>query len=119
MSEFSSELSQDTKNIGVLVHGMSLVGYLIPLGSIFGPLIVWLMKKDESDFIDQCGKNCLNYKISLLIYVIISSLLALVLVGFVFLAILGIIDIILTILAMVKASDGIAYKYPLTIKFIK
>ena len=112
-------MTRDEKNMGVLVHLASFSGYLVPLGSILGPLIVWLMKRDEFPFVESCGRNCLNFKISVIIYFIISGILMLVGVGFLLIGILAIFDIIVTIIAAIKASEGESYKYPLTINFIK
>ena len=68
-STHQSNNQKQARDMGVLVHASSFAGYVIPMGSILGPLIVWLMKRDEFDFANQCGKNCLNFKISLFIYV--------------------------------------------------
>jgi len=111
-------VTKSDKDFGLLVYASSFIGYLVPLGSILGPLIIWLMKREESAFVDQCGRSCLNFKLSLLIYVIISGVLALVGIGFILLILLGIFDLVCTVLAIIKASDGKVYKYPLTIKFI-
>ncbi|GGP51443.1 DUF4870 domain-containing protein [Shewanella saliphila] len=119
MSEPTGEVSKQAKDMGLLIHATSFAGYIFPLGSVLGPLIVWLMKRDEYEFANQCGKNCLNFKLSLMIYAMISAVLILVGVGVLLLAALALLDIICTIIAIVKASDGIAYQYPLSIKFLK
>ena len=118
MAEYD-ELSRDDKNMGVVVHLASFSGYLIPLGSILGPLIVWLMKREEIEFVDQCGRNCLNFKISVMIYAMISMILMFVGIGFLLLGFLAIFDIVVTIIAAMKASEGMSYQYPLSIKFFK
>lgn len=112
-------LSQDEKNMGIVVHVASFAGYLIPFGSILGPLIVWLMKRDELPFVDECGRNCLNFKISMFIWVMISFVLMFVGIGFILIGLLAVVDIVLTIIAAMKASEGVCYKYPLSIKFLK
>ncbi|MCL1049803.1 DUF4870 domain-containing protein [Shewanella abyssi] len=112
-------MTQDEKNMGIVVHLTSFSGYLIPFGSILGPLIVWLMQRDELPFVDSCGRNCLNFKISMAIYAMISAVLMLIGVGFILLGIIAIVDIVLTIIAAMKASEGESYKYPLSINFIK
>ena len=119
MSEPTGEVCKQAKDMGLLIHAASFSGYVFPLGSVLGPLIVWLMKRDEYEFANQCGKNCLNFKLSLMIYAMISAVLILVGVGVLLLAALALLDIICTIIAIVKASDGIAYQYPLSIKFLK
>lgn len=112
-------LSRDEMNMGILVQVASFAGYLIPFGSVIGPLIVWLMKRDEIPFVDECGRNCLNFKISMIIWVMISCVLMFVGIGFILIGLLAIVDIVLTIIAAMKASEGISYKYPLSITFIK
>lgn len=112
-------MTQDEKNMGIAVHLASFAGYLIPFGSIVGPLIVWLMKRDELPFVDSCGRNCLNFKISVAIYMVVSAILMLIGIGFILLAMLAIADIVLTIIAAIKASEGKVYQYPMSINFIK
>ncbi|ABM23091.1 MULTISPECIES: DUF4870 domain-containing protein [Shewanella] len=111
-------VTKSDKDFGLLVYASSFIGYLVPLGSILGPLIIWLMKREESAFVDQCGRSCLNFKLSLLIYVIISGVLAFIGIGFIFLIVLAILDLVCTVLGIIKASEGQVYRYPLTIKFI-
>lgn len=111
-------VTKSDKDFGLLVYASSFIGYLVPLGSILGPLIIWLMKREESAFVDQCGRSCVNFKLSLLIYLIISGVLVLVGIGFILLILLAILDLVCTVLAIIKASEGKVYHYPLTIKFI-
>ncbi len=88
-------------------------------GHILGPLIVWLAKRRDSPEIDEHGKESLNFQISMLIYNVIAGVLCLVLVGFVILAILHILNLVLVIVASIQASEGKFYRYPLTIRLIK
>ncbi|WP_394204274.1 DUF4870 domain-containing protein [Shewanella waksmanii] len=117
--DLQTSLSKDDKNMGVAVHLASFSGYLIPFGSILGPLIVWLMKRDEIAFVDTCGRNCINFKLSVVVYAFIAAILMFVGIGFILLGVLAIADIVLTIIAAMKASEGESYQYPLTIKFLK
>ncbi|MCG9698068.1 DUF4870 domain-containing protein [Shewanella sp. Isolate11] len=103
--------------MGLAVHLASFSGYLIPFGSVLGPLIVWLMKRDEIDFVDSCGRNCLNFKISMMIYILISTILVFIGIGLILLGVLAIFDIVVTIIAAMKATEGISYQYPMAIKF--
>ena len=91
----------------------------IPLGNILGPLILWLIKKEEYPFVRDQGKEALNFQISMLIYMDISGILALILIGIPLLITLVIVDVVYTIIAAINASDGNAYRYPLTIRFIQ
>jgi uncharacterized protein len=100
-------------------HLSALAGFIVPaLGHIFGPLIVWLVKRSESSEIDAHGKEALNFQISMLIYNVIAGILCLVLIGFVLLAILHILNVVFVIIAALRAGEGQFYRYPFTIRFI-
>ncbi|MFN2476227.1 MAG: DUF4870 domain-containing protein [Chthoniobacterales bacterium] len=101
-------------------HASALLGVFLHFpGHILPPLIVWLMKRDESPEIDAHGKEALNFQISMLIYNAVAAVFCLVLVGFVFLAILWVLNAVLVIIAAIQASDGKFYRYPVTIRFIQ
>jgi uncharacterized Tic20 family protein len=111
----------------VLCHASALAGFFVPAaGHILGPLLVWLLKRDESSEIDKHGKESLNFQISMFIYTaalsVVCFILIFVLIGFLLiplLAILYVADIVLVIIASLKASEGQFYRYPLTIRLIK
>lgn len=111
---------KDARLYGMLCHLTALSLYIgIPFGNIIGPLIVWLIKKDQYPFVDEQGKESLNFQISITIYAIVASLLILIAIGVVILIALGIFAIIMVIMASIQANNGASYKYPLTIKFLK
>jgi len=104
----------------VLCHATALAGFFVPwAGHILGPLIVWLAKRSDSPEIDEYGKESLNFQISMLIYNVIAGVLCLVLIGFIILAILHILNLVLVIIASIQASEGKFYRYPMTIRLIK
>jgi uncharacterized Tic20 family protein len=107
------------KNWGMFCHLAALAGFVIPFGNIIGPLIIWLVKKDESAYVDKQGKESLNFQISVSIYAVISAILALVLIGFLLLIVIGIATLILIVVAAIKASNREDFQYPLTIRFIQ
>jgi uncharacterized Tic20 family protein len=101
-------------------HASALLGVLVHFpGHLLGPLIVWLVKRDESPEIDAHGKEALNFQISMLIYNIVAAVFCLVLIGFFFLAILWVLNAVFVIIASIQASDGKFYRYPMTIRFIQ
>ena len=103
-----------------LCHASALLGVFLHFpGHILGPLIVWLVKRGDSPEIDAHGKESLNFQISMLIYNAVSVVFCLILVGFVFLAILWVLNAVLVIIASIQASDGKFYRYPMTIRFIQ
>jgi hypothetical protein len=103
-----------------LCHASALLGVLFHFpGHLLGPLLVWLVKRGDSPEIDAHGKEALNFQISMLIYNFVSAVFCLVLIGFVFLAVLWVLNAILVIIAAIHASDGKFYRYPMTIRFIQ
>ena len=103
-----------------LCHASALLGVLLHFpGHLLGPLIVWLVKRGDSPEIDAHGKEALNFQISMLIYNAVSLVFCLILIGFVFLAILWVLNAILVIIASIQASEGKFYRYPMTIRFIQ
>jgi uncharacterized Tic20 family protein len=111
--------SPNTRTWIVLCHASALLGLFFHfIGHIFGPLIVWLVKRGESAEIDAHGKESLNFQLSMLIYDAVAAILCLVLIGFPILLLLWVLNTVFVIIASVKASEGQLYRYPLTIRFI-
>lgn len=112
--------SKDERMWGMLCHLTALAGCLgIPLANILGPLIVWLIKREEFPLVADQGKEALNFQITAMLAAIICIPLIFVGVGVLLLVIIGIGTLILTIIAGVKANEGVRYRYPMTIRFIK
>ncbi|WP_255322784.1 DUF4870 domain-containing protein [Lysobacter sp. K5869] len=114
-----NDISQDEKTWGMLAHLSTLVGLIIPLGTILGPLVVWLMKKDTMPFVADQGKEALNFNITVLIAMIVGGILTLVLIGLLVMAVVGIAWLVLTIMAALAANKGEAYRYPFTLRLVK
>jgi len=111
--------SKDATTWGMLCHLIALAGFIIPFGNVIGPLIIWLIKKDEFPFVEDQGKESLNFQISMTIYIIVSIILMVIVIGVLLLIALAIFEVIMIIIATVKANSGEKYRYPLSIKFIK
>lgn len=90
----------------------------IPFGNIVGPLIMFLIKKDEYPFGGDQAKEALNFNISCTLYGLISIALCFVVIGFILLPILGIFWLVVTIIASVRSNEGVSYRYPLCIRFV-
>lgn len=111
------EPSSEARNWATLTHLSAFVMFLgIP--AVIGPLVVWLIKRDEDPFIDYNGKEALNFNISFLIYGIVAVILIILLIGLILLPIVFIVWLVLVIVAAVKTSNGDYYRYPLTIRFL-
>jgi uncharacterized Tic20 family protein len=119
------ETNRDARMWAMICHLAGLAGYIVPVvGNIVAPLIVWQIKKDDFPFVDEQGKEAVNFQISMSLYALIGSVLCLitcvgaVLIPFVVIAV-GIVDLVFLLIAAVKANNGQHYRYPLTIRFIK
>ncbi|NLE40131.1 MAG: DUF4870 domain-containing protein [Pirellulaceae bacterium] len=104
--------SKDERNLAMICHLLGLVGFI-------GPLVIWLIKKDESAVVDDQGKESLNFQITILLASLLSGVLACFIVGF-FLAIaVAIYDIVYIIIAAMRANEGQLYRYPICLRLIK
>jgi len=111
--------SSDERMWAMLCHLSAFAGYLVPFGNVLGPLIIWLIKKDQYAFVDDQGKEALNFQISIMIWAAISAVLCFVIIGIPLLIAVIIFSIVMTIVAAIKANGGEAYRYPLTIRLIQ
>jgi len=110
-------LTPDERTWGGAAHWSALVASLVAL-SFLGPLLVLLIKGNESPWIRKQSVESLNFQISILIYLIVSGVLILLLVGIILLPIVGIGWLVFTIIGSVKVSNGEDYHYPLTIRMV-
>lgn len=117
----------DQNNLAVGCHLLGFLIFVIPgVGHILGPLVLWLLKRDGHPFVDDQGKEALNFQISFTLWTLIGGALATVLLWTVIvpvlvgvaLLVLGIVWIVTMILAALRASNGRAYRYPLTLRLI-
>lgn len=114
------EVEKQARTWGMLCHMLAFTGFVgIAFGNILGPLVFWLVKKDECPFVDDQGREVLNFQISLTIYALVAIPLCLILVGFLLLGAIWIGGIVLTIIGALRAGKGERYRYPLTIRFLK
>ena len=111
------ELSKSDKDMAMWAHVSGLAG-LIGIPSFVGPLIIYLMKKDESEYIAMEAREALNFQISMTIYLLISAMLCYVCIGLLVLPVVMLVWLVFTIIASIKASEGIPYRYPLTIRMV-
>lgn len=106
------------RNWGMAAHLSALAGFVIPFGSIIGPLVVWLVKKDEMPFVNSQGKEALNFQITVAIGALICFVLILLIIGLFLLWALAIVDLVFIVIAAVQASKGVDYRYPFSFRFI-
>jgi uncharacterized Tic20 family protein len=111
--------NMDLSSYCMLMHLSQFAGIIVPFGGIALPIIMWATNKDKSSIIDQHGKNILNWMISFYIYVSISAILILLIVGIFALIALCLVAVIFAIIGAVKANNKEIFNYPLTIQFLK
>jgi len=112
-------MDQEIRNAAVAAHLSNFAGLIVPFGSIIGPLAVWLTRRDRDPFIDQAGREALNFGISIAVYGSVVLVAALMLVGIPLLIVGVIAWVVLASLAAVKASQGQTYRYPLTLRLVR
>ena len=110
--------NKDENTLGIVCHLLGFAGMAFPFGNIIGPLVLWLIKRAESPYLDACGKEVLNFQISWSIYGLAAALLCFVFIGILILPVLGVAWLVFVILGSIKASEGKLYRYPLTIRLI-
>ncbi|MCD8908073.1 DUF4870 domain-containing protein [Staphylococcus arlettae] len=108
-----NQSSKDDRLMAMLIYILSFFTGFI------GPLIIWLIKREESAFVDRAGKNYFNFILSYFIWGIISGILVFIIIGIITSFVLGILSLIFTIVAIVKANNGEDYLPPLSIRFFK
>ncbi|MBC8469937.1 MAG: DUF4870 domain-containing protein [Planctomycetes bacterium] len=104
----------------MICHLSGLAGIILPAsGNIVAPLIIWQIKKDNNPFIDEQGKEAVNFQISMSIYLIASIILSFICIGVPLIIATIIVFFVFLLIAAVKANNGYHYRYPLTMRFIK
>ncbi|GAB3024336.1 DUF4870 domain-containing protein [Spirosoma pulveris] len=109
----------DVRMWAMLTHLSALTGFFTGVGGVVAPLIIWQIQKDKSAYIDYHGKEAVNFQITMAIAFMISFFLVFILIGAFLIWILGVVWLVFTIIAAVKANNGEHYRYPLSIRFIK
>jgi len=105
--------TSDERTLAILSHVLCLVTLF------WAPLIIYLLKKDDSKFVAEHAKESLNFQISLIIYGIIFCILIIVIIGIFLLWALSLAALILIIVATIRASEGKIYRYPFCIRLIR
>jgi hypothetical protein len=105
--------TSDEKTLAILSHILTIIV------SFVGPLIIYLLKKDESDFVKEHAKESLNFQITVFILYIISFVLLLILIGGLLMLCLYIANLVLVIVATIRAAEGKLYRYPFNLRLIK
>jgi len=111
--------TQDDRTWGMLAHLSAFVGVLIPIGSVIAPLVIWLVKKDQSLFVAENAKEALNFNITVAIAIVASWALALIFIGILMFGVVVLYWLVMTILASIKANEGNVYRYGISLRLVK
>lgn len=112
-------------HLSALLGGIATAGWAGTVGCFIGPLVIWLVKKDTMPFVDDQGKESLNFNITVAIIFLALWILTIVTLGIGLIIsvpvffVVGIAWLVLTILASVKANEGVAYRYPFALRLIR
>lgn len=115
----ASPVQPEERRMAWFTHLAALAGFVVPLGNVIGPLVMWLINKDTLPFVDDQGKEALNFNITVTIAGIVCGILFLVVIGYFLLAALTVVWFIFVIIATVRASEGVAYRYPFSLRIVK
>ena len=112
----SYEVSSNSRNLATLSHLSAFITF-VGIPSLVGPLVVWLLNRDDP-FVEQQAKEALNFNISFLLYGVVAAFSIILLVGLIALPAVLVTWFVLVIVAAVKAGNGESYEYPFTIRFV-
>lgn len=123
----SGSPSQEERQWALFAHLSALLGALITggIGLFVGPLVIWLIKKETMPFVDDQGKEALNFNITMAIVGVALVVLTVITFGIGMLLTIPVglaatvAWLVFTIIAAIKASEGVSYRYPLTLRLIK
>ena len=110
---------KDQRTWAMFCHLSALAGLLFPFGSVIGPLIVWLVKKEEMPLVAEHGRKSLNFQLTMMIAYIVCFMLMFVVVGVILMPLVALFSLIMVVVSAIKANDGKEVKYPMAIEFIK
>lgn len=105
-------VTENDRLLAILSHVLTLVAWFV------APLVIYLIKKDESAYVREHAKESLNFQLTLIIAYIVGFILVFVLIGILVLIAIGLIQLVLVIIATIRAADNQLYRYPLCIRFI-
>lgn len=114
-----TEKVESDRTWAMICHLSALLGYCVPLGNIIGPLVVWLAKRDQSTFIDDQGKEALNFQITMSIAFLVAAILIVVVIGIFLMPIIALVNLILIIIASISAYKGESFRYPFCLRFVR
>ncbi len=116
---FTPEILREERNWATICHLSGFAFFILPpIGHVVAPLILWLLKRHDSTFIDEHGKEAVNFQISISIYGILCFILVFLVIGLAMALLLFLFWAICMIYAAIQANDGMSFRYPLIIRLL-
>ena len=111
--------TRDERQWAMLCHVSAMLMYVTAIGGLLAPFVIWLLKRDDMPFVADQGKETINFQITILLALAASVVLMLVVIGFVLFWALLAFHFVVTIVAAVKVTEGVTYRYPFCWRVIK
>lgn len=115
----SNPIQKETNTWAMAMHLSLLAGFLVPLAGLIVPIVIYLLKKEQLPGLVAHGHVVFNWLVSLIVYALIGGLLTIVLIGVPILLALALVSLIFPVIGAIKASDGVVWRYPLSIEIFK
>lgn len=113
-------ISDEERIYATWMHIAGLSGYILPVvGNFLVPLILWALKYKESHYIDQQGREVMNFQLTIYFYAIFTFIFTGLLIGWLFVPVVFLLHVIATITGAVRTWEGKIFHYPLTFRPIR
>lgn len=112
--------SAEARKWAMLCHYAAFAWFLAPMvGNVVGPLVVWQLKRESDPYVDEQGREALNFQLTLSLALMVCGVLAWLLIGFPLMLLVSVIGLVLTVIGGIKANEGRPWRYPFCIRFLK
>jgi uncharacterized protein len=113
-------VTADERQWAMIAHFAALAAFIVPpIGGVLGPLVVWLVKREQSAFVAEAAKEAINFNIIVLLGACVCAMLVIVFIGILLGVALFGFWLVMTVVAGIKASEGVHYRYPVSLRILK
>jgi uncharacterized protein len=113
-------VSADERTWAMVAHFSALAAFFVlVLGGVLGPLVVWLVKREHSAFVAEAAKEAINFNIAVLLAGLVCLPLIFVFIGIPLIAVIFVYWLVMIVVAGIKASEGVHYRYPISLRVVK
>ncbi len=115
---YGRSLDKQERDWAMFCHLAAFAGFVFPFGHVLGPLFLWLLRREESAFVDFHGRQVVNFQITMTLLYLVGLVLCFVLIGFLILPLLALWSALAAILGAIRAEEGRRWRYPLAFPFL-